>query len=195
MKAILILAAGVSSRMGQAKQLLRLNDETLLNRMIRLARSSPFEEFAVVLGARSEQIIPTLASDVSFCMNEHWEKGMASSLACGLDFVLEKNKACTHLLVLLVDQPYVDQSLIHQYYEASHKYPDRIIAAYYNAIYGVPALFPARFFSTLSNNSGKAGARKLLKTYADELISIDFPEGALDMDTPEDWQAFLRSKG
>lgn len=192
MNGIIILAAGASRRMGQPKQLLEIQDENLLSRMIRMARASDFDLVSVVLGANMELILPQIdTTGLKVFLNPDWETGMASSLACGLKHSLRAYPDLASVLILLVDQPFVTTSLINRFLQTYLQDRPLLIAAHYEGTDGVPALFDKQLFPELLDQKGQAGARKLIKTYAAQLRRIDFPEGARDLDTPEDWQRLL----
>ena len=193
--AILILAAGASTRMGTPKQLLKWNDETLLNRMIRLSVSSPFQRIMVVLGANRTVIEPTLLQDnYEIAINENWKKGMSASIQVGLSQLLKKHPTVQAILIVLVDQPYVDQSLILQFYQTYMEKRALVIASAYSNTLGVPALFDKSLFPALLSENQKGGAKRIIQQYKDQLIKIDFPKGAQDLDTPDNWVAFSNKK-
>ncbi len=191
MNGIIILAAGESRRMGQPKQLLEIENENLLDRMIRIAKESKFEMISVVLGAHMEKILPEVnTSGINIFYNPEWESGMASSLKCGLKHSLKSQPDLQFVLILLVDQPFVKTSLINNFFELHVEKKKPLIAAKYNDIYGVPALFGKELFPQILQQKGQGGARKLIKAHEKDLLSIEFPEGARDLDTPEDWEKF-----
>ncbi len=191
MNGIIILAAGESRRMGQPKQLLEIDGENLLSRVIRLAKSSDFDTVSVVLGAHIELILPQIdTADIEVFLNPDWESGMSSTVACGLKYSLRVFPQLESVLILLVDQPFITVELINQFlaaYQADHPL---LVAARYADVYGVPALFDKALFPKLLDRKGPAGARSLIKSYEQELFAIDFPEGKIDLDTPEDWEEF-----
>jgi molybdenum cofactor cytidylyltransferase len=63
-----------------------------------------------------------------------------------------------------------------------------LIASGYSGIAGTPVLFDRRYFDELSMLSGDAGARQLLKRYPDDMITVSFPKGNIDIDTEEDFR-------
>ncbi len=191
MNGIIILAAGASRRLGRPKQLLELNDENLLNRMIRLSRASDFDLVSVVLGAHIELILPQIdTTGIHVFLNPDWENGMGSSLACGLKHTLRQAPGLEAILVLVVDQPFLTLDLINQFLTVYRQTGTPLVAAHYNDIYGVPALFDKKFFPKLLDQKGPAGARKLIQAHRKTLASIPFPGGAMDIDTPGDWEKF-----
>ena len=61
-----------------------------------------------------------------------------------------------------------------------------LISSAYAGTVGVPALFDREFFPELTALSGSEGARSLIRRHADEVLQIPWPEGALDLDLPDD---------
>ncbi|MEL7124343.1 MAG: nucleotidyltransferase family protein [Bacteroidota bacterium] len=188
---VMVLAAGASTRMGTPKQLLKWNNETLLNRMIRLSIASSFEQTMVILGANRTVIEPSLnPGNYEIAINEDWEKGMSASIRVGLSQLLKKYSALQVVLIVLVDQPYVDQDLIQQFYQTYTEKKTPVIASAYANTLGVPALFDQSLFPLLLAENQKGGAKRIIQQHKDQLIKINFPEGANDLDTPESWVAF-----
>jgi molybdenum cofactor cytidylyltransferase len=177
--------------MGRPKQLLEIEGENLLNRVIRMAKDSDYDTVSVVLGAHMELILPEIdTTGVEIFLNPDWESGMSSTLACGLKHTLRAFPELESVLILLVDQPFISVDLINHFLEIYQKDRPPLIAAHYSDTFGVPALFDKKLFPKLLDQKGQAGARKLIQAYKNKLVSIDFPEGEKDLDTPEDWEQF-----
>jgi CTP:molybdopterin cytidylyltransferase MocA len=72
--------------------------------------------------------------------------------------------------------------------ESPHNHDDEylIAAARYNGGLGVPAVFSSMFFPHLLAVNEDHGARRILERNAEQVAPVDFPEGGLDLDTPED---------
>src|SRR5688572_27045414 len=86
--AVLILAAGGSSRLGHPKQVLRYNGTSLLSHSLKVALSSHAQDTVVVLGAYSEIIEKEIDfASVQVVINSEWKEGMASSIRCGIGFI------------------------------------------------------------------------------------------------------------
>ena len=115
---------------------------------------------------------------------------MGSSIRTGLRALLEKYPDIRAALILLVDQPYLTPDLLNAFLEAYQNDSVPVVAARYGNTLGVPALFDRSVFSELLDLDQQVGARKVIAAYRDRLKSIAFPEGAVDLDTPEDWATF-----
>lgn len=189
MNGIIVLAAGASRRLGYPKQLLEIEGENLLNRVIRMARDSNFEVVSVVVGAHIELIIPQIdTTGIHLFLNPDWESGMSSTLACGLKYTLRAHPGLQSVLILLVDQPFVTTELINSFLKKYQEEAPPIVAARYDDTFGVPALFDKKLFPKLLDLKGSSGARQLIRSHKKKLIAVDFPEGKMDVDTPEDWE-------
>ena len=70
-----------------------------------------------------------------------------------------------------------------------------MVVSRYAATSGVPALFDQSLFGELIGLDGAQGAKPLIQKYLDQAILVDFEEGVLDIDTPEEWAAFLNQNG
>src|ERR1700761_9415335 len=114
-----ILAAGASTRMGRAKQLLPLGETTLLARAIENVRAANLDEIILVLGASAEAIQQRLPpSPVKMVVNPTYGQGMASSLRAGLSCVEASSDAA---LIVLGDQPFVQPQTLHQLIDGYRK--------------------------------------------------------------------------
>lgn len=189
---IILLAAGASTRMRQAKQLLRIAGESLIQRAVKTALSTTYRPVVVVLGANREQIEPELlGSEVLKVFNPDWPTGMGSSIATGLDFLLQQEPMIQQILILVGDQPLLQTDTLAALVELQSRTQAPLVVSRYTDTLGVPALFTSALFDELTALHGTQGAKKLIQKYRDQAAVLDFPEGALDLDTPEEWEAFL----
>lgn len=190
---VIILAAGASKRMGQPKQLLPYKDSTLLIHTIKTALSSFCSPVVVVLGANIEQIKSEISDlPVQIADNKNWQEGMASSIRCGLEEILKINKSLKSVVILLCDQPFVDALQINKLVEASHITHKSIVISKYEHAEGVPVLFTKEHFKELFHLKGKEGAKRLLKIHKDSVYKVPFPQGVVDIDTPDDYQKIIQ---
>ncbi|MCG8332619.1 MAG: nucleotidyltransferase family protein [Chitinophagales bacterium] len=189
----IILAAGASSRMGLAKQLLQYKGESLLERAVGITNEAGLTPIIVVVGARAEMIGRVVdQTKATAVFNPDWETGMGSSVATGLKMALQLSPQLEAACFLLTDQPHVNSELVRQMMSKARNSDKLGVVSSYEGTLGVPALFKKELFTELLNLAGSKGAKPLIKKYAPLLESIDFPEGRIDLDHPSDWEAFKK---
>jgi len=192
--ATIILAAGGSARLGQPKQLIQSNGESLVRRMTQQALALRAGPVVVVLGANQDRIMKELTGlAITTVVNPTWAEGMASSLRTGLRAL--DTESTEAFLIMLTDQPYVTVDLLQRLIDTRRSTGRGIIASRYaepEGILGVPALFDNHYRREFLNLTGDTGARKLIQQYASDSTSVLFPLAGIDLDTPADlrhWQA------
>jgi molybdenum cofactor cytidylyltransferase len=188
----ILLAAGASTRLGQPKQNLRLPafcGQTLLDHAVGLARTAGAAPIFVILGAHAAEIhLECELLDCILVRNEAWAEGMASSIRLAISAVLENAPAASGAMVLVCDQPGLSAEHLRRLLDAHAAEPSRIAASRYAGRTGVPAIFPRALFPALLELQGDQGARALLQQPGAAVDAIEFPEGELDLDSPEDLQ-------
>lgn len=193
MTAAIILAAGASGRLGRPKQNLEYEQQTLLQRTIATAISSGCKPVIIVLGANAQIIKPFIRDEpVQLLENPDWAEGMASSLRAGIQF-LGQYPEVDQALVLLCDQPFVSVELIAALFDKQKESAKPIVASYYNDTPGVPVLFNRSFFPELLTLTGDEGAKKLLRKHPQQVVSVPFEQGCIDIDTAGDYERLLHS--
>jgi molybdenum cofactor cytidylyltransferase len=184
----IILAAGASRRLGQPKQLLVHNGETLLERAIRIARESGAAPVIVIVGAHYEHLLAIMPYDRAIpVVNPDWKQGIASSIHAGLVAIERIAPKSPAALILPCDQLRLSPDHLRALLTAFESQPEPSIAAstYANAL-GIPAVFPRAVFPELLALQGDKGARTLLLNPPCPLVSIPFAGGEIDIDNPAD---------
>jgi molybdenum cofactor cytidylyltransferase len=185
--AAVILAAGASQRLGQAKQLLAIAGEPLLRRAVRIAGEVGCQPIIVVLGFEAHRMHSAFNGfRVIVAVNEDWRAGMGSSMRSGVETALRMSPPPEDILLMVCDQVRLSADVLRQllHRHGSARYP--ITAARYSGRLGVPAVFSSIFFSDLQNVSGDRGARGILERNAARVGAVDFLDGEFDLDTPDD---------
>ncbi len=183
--AAIVLAAGASRRLGQSKQLLRENGETLLHRMARLALETAPSECLLVVGANAPAIAAAISDlPVRLIHCNEWENGIGASLSCGVRALAPD---CAGVLIVLCDQPKLDIVHLLRLRDIWHKAPLCAVASAYANTIGVPAILPRRWYPELSQLSGDYGAQKLLRLHRVNVITVPNLGLAEDIDGPNDW--------
>jgi molybdenum cofactor cytidylyltransferase len=190
--AIIILAAGTSSRLGSPKQLLSYKGKNLLRHTVDEALETGCQSVFVVLGANSELLRNELKDKpVSIVENTGWQEGMASSIRCGLETITNTILRPDSIIFMVCDQPYVSSSLLLNLVNKKNETGLPIVASSYDDKMGTPALFHKSFFPALMELKGDKGARKLIADNPDKVATVSFPEGITDIDTKEDFEKLV----
>jgi molybdenum cofactor cytidylyltransferase len=188
-----ILAAGASTRMGTPKQLLPFEGKPLVVRAAEAALATAAWPVVVVLGANAEKIRPALARlPVLIAENPAWAEGMAASIRAGVTTLQQFSRALDGVLVALCDQPGFSAQAIDRLVAAQRATGSSIVAAHYGGRNAAPALFLRAHFSALAALTGEEGARHLLNGNSSPVATVDLPELAVDLDTPEDYAGATR---
>lgn len=171
--------------MGQPKQLLKYKGATLVRRAASMLTNSIYSPVAVVIGAEAEAVAAEIDDmPVHAVVNDSWAEGMSSSIIAGLRKLLELEPDLDGVLICLCDQPKITIEQIDRFAETFSKTRPEIIASAYDGVVGVPGLLPRELFGELLNLTGDTGARQIIRDR--DVISIEIPEAALDVDTEED---------
>jgi molybdenum cofactor cytidylyltransferase len=195
--AVILLAAGSSSRLGQPKQLLQYEGKTLLRRAAETAvAAAAGAPVVVVTGALHEELLPEFTGlPVLAVRCSSWAQGMGASLKTGLAALESLCNNWDAVVVMLCDQPHVTTTVIEQLVAAYLHTSQPIVAAEYGAVRGVPVLFGAEVVPLLRLIPDAAGAAQLLKQHPQLVATVPFAAGAVDVDTPEQYAALLGNKG
>jgi molybdenum cofactor cytidylyltransferase len=182
----LLLAAGGSSRLGRPKQLLQFRGQSLIRRAAETLVHSTCEPVVVVVGAEQKASRNKIAElSLSITANEDWRAGMSSSIKTGLAELLTIAPDVAAVVILLCDQPLINSEMIDGLVHTFDVSKSAIVAAEYDGVVGVPALFSREMFDELSKLDGDKGARDLIRN-ADNIVTVAMPEAAFDIDTLAD---------
>jgi molybdenum cofactor cytidylyltransferase len=184
--AVIILAAGGSSRFGEPKQLVRRQGNTMLETVIDTALRSQARPVIVVLGAyadRCRQVIGT--RPVQVVVNQNWATGQSSSMQVGLG-VLPSNVAGATFM--LADQPTIPAEVINALIDRHQQSLAPVVWPEYNGQRGNPVLFDRSLFPELTRVSGDTGGRPVLQRFQSqaERVRVNTDTVLRDIDRPED---------
>lgn len=192
---IVILAAGSSSRLGEPKQMLPYKGKSLLWLAAHTALSTGLQPLVVVLGAGYEPIQKELEGmDLKIVENKHWAEGMSTSVKTGLEAALELDPLLDAVIFMVCDQPYVTREVLDELVKGWGSTGKAIVASRYQNNLGTPALFTRGVFAALLDLKGDTGARKLIKQQEQDVAVVEFPQGAIDIDTKNDYDLFIQEE-
>ncbi|MBW1831905.1 MAG: molybdopterin-binding/glycosyltransferase family 2 protein [Deltaproteobacteria bacterium] len=182
-----VLAAGVSRRMGQTNKLTIPVDGTpMVARVVDALRESGVEKIFVVTGHAAEEIRDALGErDVEMVHNPNYEEGMGTSVRTGVSAVGDDVDG---VLVALADMPWVSSAVIDRLLDAFS--PDGDLSIYipmFGRKRGNPVLWGSRHFPELRQLSGDVGGKSLFHRHAEAICYVDVESAAvnIDIDTPK----------
>lgn len=193
----IVLAAGTSTRMGQAKQLLPLGPSNVLAQTLENVRSASMAEIILVLGSAAQaicqQLPPPLLEGLKVVVNHDYMQGMASSLRQGLS-ALDKHSDAA--LIVLGDQPFVRPQTLDQIVDAYRRSPAQIIIPSYQGTRGNPVLLDRSVFAEVAALQGDVGCRAIFAQYLEGVVNVEVEDIGvlLDIDDQQDYDR-LKSRG
>lgn len=186
---IIILAAGNSSRLGRPKQLLDYKGKRLLDIVIQEAVDSKCRPILVVLGAYAEEIgAQGQHPEIETILNENWKEGIGSSICLGLGTLLNQQETITRVIIAVADQPFINTQVFHDLIETQQKTNKAIVASRYAQTIGTPVLFCKQYFEALLSLKGSYGAKCIIEQHSEDMTTISFESGKIDIDTEQDYQ-------
>jgi len=191
---VIILAAGSSTRLGEPKQLLKFNGKSLLQNAVDAATNSNANTVIEVLGANAEQVSKQInKSKIHTIINTGWEEGMASSVRTGLNELLFISPGTDAVILMVCDQPYISSDLLNDLINTHLHSGKPIVTCSYGEAIGPPALFHKFLFDELMQLKGDVGARKIIQQHKDQVATVLFTKGKIDIDTNEDYEILKNS--
>jgi molybdenum cofactor cytidylyltransferase len=112
---------------------------------------------------------------------------MGSSVRTGIERLVSIDADVAAAVLLLCDQPHVTPKVVSSLLAAHHINRKPVIASAYGESFGVPAVFSRTLFRELMGLAGSSGAKEVIKRHFSEAHFLPFPEGEVDVDTPDDF--------
>jgi len=194
----LLLAAGMSRRMGGPNKLLQdIGGEPMAMRALKSLLAASVDEVIIVLGHNASEVRQTLekgldgAKQARFVENPRYAEGLSTSLQAGLA-VLPRNADA--VLVALADMPAVTPEQIDRLIAAFNPVEQRAICVpTFRGKRGNPILWARRFVPEMQKLAGDVGARHLIGENAETVCEVEMGDAAVltDLDTPEALRAYL----
>jgi molybdenum cofactor cytidylyltransferase len=186
--AMVLLAAGASTRMGSPKQLLSYRGRPLIRHAAETALAAGCDPVMVVLGAHAPEIRAALDGlDVVVVENTDWKEGIGTSIRAGISGA--EIMGCDGAVLGLADQPLVTSEILKRLVDEHEETGRPIVASEYADTVGVPAFFSREYFPKLTALLPSEGCKAVILANIEQSIRISCPEAETDLDTPADYQA------
>jgi molybdenum cofactor cytidylyltransferase len=182
-----ILAAGTSSRMGEAKQLLRLGANTVLGQVVENVRGSRVDEIVLVLGHTAETIRKNIAVEgLTVVINNAYRQGMGTSLREGLSALPTEVDGA---LIVLADQPFVRSATLDLLIDQYRQSGAQIVIPLYKGFRGNPILLDRSVFGEVMALTGDVGCRAIFGKHLEGIVKVPVEDIGilLDLDSKDDF--------
>lgn len=182
-----ILAAGLSRRLGRPKQMLRLGSKTIIEHVTENVLQTEVGEVIAVLGAYCQKIEQILNPYPVKCIyNPRFKDGIGTSVAAGAAAAAPLAKG---ILFVVGDQPLLSPDYMNQLLKYFIEKKPLIL----KPENGMPAIFAGELRQELMALTGDIGGRQLVKEYRDKVVTAPgIPaHQSLDIDTEKDYQKVL----
>jgi molybdenum cofactor cytidylyltransferase len=190
--AVLIIAAGYSSRMHDFKPLLPFGETCALKRLIQTYQAHGMKHIYVVVGHRHDEMREVLKeANVTIVYNEEYDKGMFSSIQKGLRAMDDTIDA---FYMQPVDIPLIKTQSLERLYEAYESTRKGVIYPTFLGHKGHPPLIDTKYKAQILASNGEGGLKKVLEAFKDDALHVNVCEQSvlMDMDTKEDYENLLR---
>jgi len=188
--AAVVLAAGLSTRMGQAKPLLPWGKRTVVEHILSVLMECPVDEILVITGHEREAVERRLApGPVRAVFNPHYARGeMLSSIQVGL-----RSTAADVALIVLGDQPALERSAVEMIVAAYQAGRGDIVIPSYQMRRGHPLLIDRKHWNEILALHEGQTLRDFFRGLGDMIchVEVTTPSVLQDMDTPADYQREL----
>ncbi len=189
-----ILAAGLSRRLGQPKLLLPFGEGSIIRCTTeQVIAAGAWEEVIVVLGHEAAAVRQALGGlPVRTIFNPQFSIGMSASLIAGLKAAPPQAEGA---MIFLGDQPSVSTEVIRSMRSLSKKSNRPIVVPVYDGVRGNPVFFSRTLFSELMAVEGDKGGRDVILRDPERVETVAFPADLAprDVDTWEDYEALQAS--
>ena len=179
---VVILAAGMSRRMGTGKQMLACGDRRFLEAAVRLYQ--PFGPVLVVLGHDAAKIRNCLdLGEADTVVNERYREGMSTSLRLCVQKAMDQGAEA--ILLAFCDMPHLRAETVDRILWGASLHPDRMVIPVYEGKDGHPVVFPLRFLTELLAIEGDRGARGLVHSRPEDVVRLPVEDRAVTEDIDE----------
>jgi len=194
MISLVILAAGKSTRMKENKLLLKLDGETLIERVVKTVKGSSADEVIVVLGHEAEKVREQLVKlDCKLVVNENYMRGQSESVKVGLAAAASSAEA---VMILPADVALIDAESINSVIDEHRKSKSQIVIASHKHQSGHPILLDRALFQEVSQIDESAlGLKAVINRHRSEVkyVEVGTQNVLIDIDTREEFDKYFRT--
>jgi molybdenum cofactor cytidylyltransferase len=188
-----ILAAGLSTRMGRLKLLLPYGEHTVVEQIASVLLASPVDEVLAVTGYKRAAVQATLAKwPVQTVYNPHYaDREMLSSVQAGLRAISADSEAA---LLVAGDMPGIEGGVVAQLVQAYRTTGDDFVyIPSYQMRAGHPVLVPRFYWPAILALAAGESLRSVLRAESTRVqwVVVGTSSVLRDIDTPADYEREL----
>ena len=190
----LVLAAGMSTRLGHNKLLLFFKGKPLIGHAVDTLLASSIDEIIVILGHEADLVRAAIGEKrVSFLENRDYQEGLGSSIRTGFAAI---PLATGGIMIYLADQPLLEPEevnlLIHAFGEAA-KTNKSIVVPLFRGLRGNPVIVNSFYRASILAIAGETGCRRVIKENPDQVLTIEMETDHVvrDIDTMEQYERLV----
>lgn len=184
----IILAAGFSRRMGEEKLLLKINGETIIERVIKASYKSKLDKIILIYRKKEVGDIGK-AYGIETIHNKNANLGQSQSMKLGIQAAGEAGA----YMFIVGDQPFLTEELINKLLEEYKVGELPIVIPYFNGERSMPMVISSKYKDELLKVEGDKGGRDIVKNNPHKVkkVHIEDKKIGMDLDTPEDLKGIL----
>jgi molybdenum cofactor cytidylyltransferase len=195
MVSAVVLAAGLSTRMGRNKLLLNFKDKPLIARLVDTLLASKIDEVIVVLGHEIEKVRAELqGKPVRLVHNPDYREGLSTSVRTGVDAV---SPDADGIMICLADQPLLEPADVNQIVAAfadAKKVNKSIVVPFFEGERGNPVILDASLRVAILGIVGDVGCKGVIKRYPEKVYALEMENDHVVRDV-DDVKAYERLVG
>jgi molybdenum cofactor cytidylyltransferase len=197
MLSAIVLAAGMSTRMGQNKLLLDFRDKPLIAHAVDTLLAAAIDEIIVVLGHEAEKVRGKLkGKPVKLVQNPDYQEGLSTSVRVGVEAVSVQAEG---IMIYLVDQPLLEPVDVNQLVRAftrAKAVSKNIVVPFFQGQRGNPVIFDSSYREAMLGVAGDVGCKGVIQHYPDKVFVVEMENDHVirDVDTVEEYEEVLSSK-
>jgi len=196
MLSAIVLAAGMSTRMGQNKLLLDFKDKALIAHAVDTLLASEIDEVVVVLGHEAEKVREKLGErQVKLVQNPGYREGLSTSVRAGAEAV---SRQADGIMVYLADQPLLEPAdvnhILNAFTQAKEVNKD-IVVPFFDGQRGNPVLLDSSYREAILRVVGDVGCKGVIKRYPEKVLVLEMENDHVvrDVDNMEEYEGVLSS--
>ncbi len=184
-----VLAAGLSTRMGQPKMVLPWGKVTIIEKVVTTLREAGIEKIVVITGGAHQEVLKALNGYyVTIIFNPQYHNGeMLNSLQAGLRALPPDVRGA---LIVLGDQPFIQKETIETVVRAFLETSSQLVIPSFQMRRGHPWLIARQLWQEVLEIKPPETLRSFLQANHEKItyVVVDTPTIIWDIDTPEDYE-------